>query len=86
MYGHQSSHADGHLSAKLCYIESVSVYLGLNKVGRYYFTTIAVKEGQGRAECWCRDAPQDSLGNDTSPARLGLVDRWMSISKMKYIN
>ena len=56
-------------------MESVSVYLSLNKVGRNYFTAVTIKEGQGRAERGSRDAPKNSLGNDTSPARLSLVDR-----------
>lgn len=50
------------------------IYLGLKKVGRNDLAPVAVKEGKGGTECGRGNAPENSLGNDTPPSGLCLVD------------
>ena len=50
------------------------IYLSLQEVGRDDLTPIAIEEGQGGAESGGGDTPEDSLSDDSSPARLSLVD------------
>jgi hypothetical protein len=74
MCEHQSSRAGVAMSVNPGHMKSLSNYLGLKKVGWHYLTAVTIKEGQSRTEGRCRDTPKDSLGNDTSPAGLSLVD------------
>ena len=50
------------------------VTLGLQKVGRKVLATITIVEAKRRAEGGKGNAPECSLADDMSPARLSLVD------------
>jgi hypothetical protein len=50
------------------------VTLSLQKVRRHDLAPVAIKEGKSCAKCRGWDTPENSLSNDTSPARLGLVN------------
>lgn len=50
------------------------VSLGLEEVGGELLGPVAVKEGEGGREGRGGDAPEGGLGDDASPAGLGLVD------------
>lgn len=50
------------------------VTLGLEEVGREVLGAVAVEEGQSGAEGGGGDTPESTLGNNVSPAGLGVVD------------
>lgn len=50
------------------------VALGLEEVGGQVLGSVAVVEGQSGAEGGGGDAPESTLGDNISPARLSLVD------------
>lgn len=50
------------------------ITLALDDIGRKDLAPIAIKECQSRAESGCWDTPENSLSNDTSPARLCVVN------------
>ena len=50
------------------------LYLSLEKICRYDLTPVTIEETKSCAEGGSWDAPENSLGDDTPPARLGLVD------------
>ena len=49
------------------------VTLCLEKVGRNNLAAVSIEEGESSAERGSRNAPENGLGDDTSPAGLGLV-------------
>ena len=51
-----------------------STHLSLNEISRDDLTPVAIEEGKSGAKGRRRYSPQNSLSNDTSPARLCLVD------------
>jgi hypothetical protein len=50
------------------------VTLGLEEVGRDDLAAVPIEEGERSAEGRGRDTPENSLGDDATPARLRLVD------------
>lgn len=59
---------------KLIGVGTEVITLGLNEIGWSTFRAEAVKEGQGRAECWSSYAGQGSLGHHLTPRVLALQD------------
>ena len=49
-------------------------HLSLDNISWDNFAPVAVEEGQSSAEGWSWNTPENSLGNDASPARLCVVD------------
>jgi len=52
---------------------NIYLYLSLEKICGYDLTPVTIEESKSCAEGGGRDAPENSLCNDTPPARLGLV-------------
>lgn len=55
-------------------MSSKVVSLSLEQAGRKRFRPVSIKERQCRRKGWSRNTPERSLGNDTTPSRLCLVD------------
>jgi len=64
----------GELGLDLEGVGAEVVSLGLEQVGGQVLGAVAVEPGQGGGEGWGGDAEEGGLGDDVSPAGLGLVD------------
>ena len=77
MCGHRSSRAkDGTLSTSQNPNCKPQTYLRLNEVRRHDLTPVPIKKSQRRTEGGGRDAPKDSLSDDTPPTRLRFMNSY----------